>query len=45
MDRPRHPQVIRPWKTQQVQKKKWSAPPKQEPQRRRGKDAAGKTAK
>ena len=25
MDKPRHPQVIRPWKTQQTQKNKWSA--------------------
>ena len=27
MDKPRHPQVIRPWKTQQTRKNKWSAPP------------------
>jgi hypothetical protein len=26
MDKPRHPQVIRPWKTQQTQKSKCSAP-------------------
>jgi hypothetical protein len=24
MDKPRHPQVIRPWKTQQTQKNKWA---------------------
>ncbi len=23
MDKPRHPQVIRPWKTHQTQKNKW----------------------
>jgi len=23
MDKPRHPQVIRPWKTNQTQKNKW----------------------
>jgi hypothetical protein len=27
MDKPRHPQVIRPWKTLQTQSSKWSAPP------------------
>jgi hypothetical protein len=28
MEKPRHPQVIRPWKTEQHTKKnKWSAPP------------------
>lgn len=37
MDKPRHPQVIRPWKTQQTQKNKWSPPPLREPQRERGK--------
>ena len=27
MDKPRHPQVIQPWKTQQTQRTKWIAPP------------------
>lgn len=27
MDKPRHPLVIRPWKTQQTQRNKWIAPP------------------
>ena len=39
MDKPRHPQVIRPWKTQQTQKIKWSAPPtaelRREPSKKR----------
>jgi len=26
MDKPRHPLVIRPWKTQQTQRNKWNAP-------------------
>ena len=34
MDKSHHPQVIRPWKTQQIQKNKWSAPPA-EPRRER----------
>jgi hypothetical protein len=37
MDKPRHPQVIRPWKTQQTQKSRWSARPTVEPPRERGK--------
>lgn len=37
MDKPRHPQVIRPWKTCQTQKSRWSAPPTTEPRRERGK--------
>jgi hypothetical protein len=37
MDKPRHPQVIRPWKTQRTHKNKWSPPPTREPQRERGK--------
>lgn len=37
MDKPRHPQVIRPWKTQQTQKNKWNSPPTREPRRERGK--------
>ena len=37
MDKPRHPQVIRPWKTQQTQKNKWSAPPKKELRQERSK--------
>ena len=37
MDKPRHPQVIRPWKTQQTQRNKWSAPPTTEPRRARNK--------
>jgi len=37
MDKPRHPQVIRPWKTRQIQKNKWSARPTAEPQRERSK--------
>jgi hypothetical protein len=36
MDKPRHPQVIRPWKTQETQKNKWSPPPS-EPRRERSK--------
>ena len=37
MDKPRQPQVIRPWKTQQTQKNKnkWSAPRTTEPRRER----------
>ena len=27
MDKPRHPLVIRPWKTRQTQQQKWSARP------------------
>jgi RimJ/RimL family protein N-acetyltransferase len=27
MDKPRHPLVTRPWKTQQTQRNKWNAPP------------------
>ena len=27
MDRPRHPLVIRPWKTRQTQQKNWSVTP------------------
>ena len=27
MDKPRHPLVIRPWKTRQTQQQKWSALP------------------
>jgi hypothetical protein len=26
MDKPHHPLVIRPWKTQLIQRKKWNAP-------------------
>jgi hypothetical protein len=26
MDKPRHPLVIRPWKTQQTKKNKWNVP-------------------
>jgi len=26
MDKPRHPQVIRPWKSPQIPRTKWSAP-------------------
>lgn len=37
MDKPRHPQVIRPWKTQHIQRTKWSAPPSTERRRDRGK--------
>jgi len=37
MDKPRHPQVIRPWKTQQTQRNKWNPPPTREMQRERGK--------
>ena len=37
MDKPRHPQVIRPWKTQQTQKGRWSARPTLEPPREHGK--------
>ena len=37
MDKPRHPQVIRPWKTQQTQKNKGSALPKTELRQERGK--------
>ncbi len=37
LDKPRHPQVIRPWKTQQTQKGKWSAPRTTEPRRERSK--------
>jgi hypothetical protein len=37
MDKPRHPQVIRPWKTQQTQKSKWSALRTTEPRRERSK--------
>jgi hypothetical protein len=27
MDKPRHPLVVQPWKIQQSQRAKWSAPP------------------
>ncbi len=37
MERSRHPQVIRPWKTQQTQKSKWSAPRTTELRRERSK--------
>jgi len=37
MDKPRHPQVIRPWKTQQTQKNIWRAPPATGPRRERSK--------
>ena len=37
MDKPRHPQVIRPWKTQQTRKSKWSAPPAAEPRKEHSK--------
>jgi hypothetical protein len=37
MDKPRHPQVIRPWKTQQIKKSKWSAPRTTEPRQERSK--------
>jgi len=35
MDKPRHPKVIRPWKTEQTQKNKWSPLPTTEPRRER----------
>jgi hypothetical protein len=38
MDKPHHPQVIRPWKTQQTQRNKWSPPRTREPPRKRGKN-------
>jgi len=31
MDKPRHPQVIRPWKIQPLQKNKFQAPTKSDP--------------
>jgi len=37
MDKPRHPQVIRPWKAGETKKKKWSAPPAMGSKRERGK--------
>ena len=37
MDKPRHPQVIRPWKKQQPQKYKWTSPPLTERSRERSK--------
>jgi len=40
MDRPRHPQVIRTWKTEQARKNKWLAPPKKEPRGQRDKKIA-----
>lgn len=40
MDKPRHPQVIRPWKTEQTQKNKWSTRRKQELRRQRTKKVA-----
>lgn len=27
MDKPRHPQVVRPWKTRQMQSMKWAPQP------------------
>ena len=36
MDKPRHPQVIRPWKTRETPKNKWGSPPTKELQRERG---------
>jgi hypothetical protein len=38
MDKPRHPQVIRPWETQQTQKTKWSEPRTKKPRRERTKE-------
>jgi len=40
MDKPRHPQVIRPWKTEQTQKNKCGARAKRELRRQRGKNVA-----
>jgi hypothetical protein len=37
MDKPRHPQVIRPWKTRQIKKDKWNALQSTEPRRERSK--------
>jgi hypothetical protein len=31
MDKPRHPQVIRPWKIQQTKQTKYNAPPAGDP--------------
>ena len=31
MDKPRHPQVIRPWKMQPLQKSRFQAPQKSDP--------------
>lgn len=31
MDKPRHPQVIRPWKIQPLQKSRFQAPAKSDP--------------
>ncbi|HXY01244.1 MAG TPA: hypothetical protein VEI54_10010 [Candidatus Limnocylindrales bacterium] len=33
MDKPRHPQVTRPWKMQSTQKSKFQAPSKLDPRR------------
>jgi hypothetical protein len=40
MDKPRHPQVIRPWKTEQTKKNKCGARPKRELRRQRGENVA-----
>jgi len=40
MDKPRHPQVIRPWKTEQTQKNKSTIPRKQELRRQRTRKVA-----
>jgi hypothetical protein len=37
MDKPRHPQVIRPWKTQETQKTKWNTPRTEPRPNQRGK--------
>jgi len=37
MDKPRHPQVTRPWKTQQTQTNKWRASRSTEAQQQHGK--------
>jgi len=31
MDKPRHPQVIRPWKVERIRKPAWTAPTKGQP--------------
>jgi len=40
MDKSHHPQVIRPWKIQQTQKGRWSAPPTAELRREHSKKRA-----
>jgi len=45
MDKPRHPIVVRPWKTQQTQSTKWNLPMVKTEKERRRPDSKVLTAK